>query len=465
MNQPKTTWSTIALLLVIFMAFIIGPMSASATSGNLIPNGDFQNGREGELPDGWSLRAARPELAPVFKLATEGVRQMLLATGGGNPDCVGLLTTKAPVTLGKTYLFQVTFRISDDLNPQEHLLFQCFGNNAANGIFEFKRLKNRWVKGSVKIKYFGEGDSKADVRIVFRLSANGKAWIKNISLTETDPVEPRWVKVACTKGGMNAHTMPVVLDAVGKAKVDLVLLPEYCRGGRHPETVPGPSSRLLSEKAKQHRMYVAAGIVRKDEKAGRIYNTLLLYDRQGKLVGMYDKLHPYSPEINDQGITPGSAVPVFQTDFGKVGAIICYDSWFNDVIQLQALKGAEMILFPAAGFYRSIMPARAADNGVRIVASAWNQCGMWDTGGRDVQDPKADWTVVFAPGDAFKDVTETNAAGKSILMTTFDMNFSPAASYNGGTMMAAPAGKRNKANQKIYLEDEIKKARQRWWTE
>jgi len=455
------------LFWVIILAVAGAARAETASPGNLIPNGNFQKGSVGELPDGWSLRAARAELAPVFKLAKVDDQQMLLATGGGNPDCVGFLTTKAPITLGKTYLFEAMFKISDDLNPQEHLLFQSFGNNAANGIFEFKRLKNRWVKGSVKIKYFGEGDSNADVRIVFRLSANGKAWIKNISLTETAPVKPRWVKVACTNSGgtLNAHTAPVVLDAVGKAKVDLVLLPEYCRGGFNPEPVPGPSSRLFSEKARQYRMYVAGGIVRKDEKAGRIYNTLLLYDRQGKLVGMYDKLHPYSPEVNDKGVTPGSAVPVFETDFGKVGAIICYDSWFNDVIQLQTLKGAEMILLPAAGFYRSLMPARAADNGVRIVASAWNQCGMWDTGGRDVQDPKADWTVVFAPGDAFKDVTETNAAGKSILMTTFDMNFSPAASYNGGTMMAAPAGKRNKANQKIYLEDEIKKARQRWWTE
>ena len=91
--------------------------AASAAPGNLITNGDFQNGRLGGLPDGWSLRAARPELAPVFKLAKEDAQQMLLATGGGNPDCVGFLTTKAPITLGKTYLFHVTFRVSADLNP------------------------------------------------------------------------------------------------------------------------------------------------------------------------------------------------------------------------------------------------------------------------------------------------------------------------------------------------------------
>ena len=439
--------------------------AASAAPGNLITNGDFQNGRLGGLPDGWSLRAARPELAPVFKLAKEDAQQMLLATGGGNPDCVGFLTTKAPITLGKTYLFQVTFRVSADLNPQEHLLFQCFGNNAANGIFEFKRLGDGWVEGSSKIKYFGEGESKADVRIVFRLSARGKAWVKNISLAETDPVPPRWVKVACTKGAMNADSMPGVLDAAGKAGVDLVLLTEYSRGGLHPETVPGPSSGLLSEKARQYRMYVAAGIVRKDEKAGRIYNTVLLYDRQGNLVGMYDKLHPYSPEVNEEGVTPGSAVPVFETDFGKVGVIICYDSWFTDVIQLEALKGAEMILFPSAGFYRSLMPARAADNGVRIVASAWGQYGMWDTAGRDVQNPNADTTVVFDPGQAFKDVTEARAGGIGILLAAFDMNFSPAPAYNGGTMSSAPAGKRNKGNQKLYLEEQIRKERERWWTE
>lgn len=64
-------------------------------------------------------------------------------------------------------------------------------------------------------------------------------------------------------------------------------------------------------------------------------------DRQGNLVGTYDKIHPYSPEINEQGITPGTRVPVFQTDFGRLGFMICYDSWFPDVAQLVSLEGAD----------------------------------------------------------------------------------------------------------------------------
>jgi predicted amidohydrolase len=432
---------------------------------NLIPNGDFRKGDLGGLPEGWTVQSARPELAPAFRLIKKESRRLLLATGGGNPDCVGYLTTKAPLTLGKTYRFRVLFRKSVGLNPQQHLLFQSFRPNAQNGIFEFRR-RGGWIEGNVKIEYPGEGPAEADIRILFRLSARGKAWIKSISLTETEPVQPRWVKVACTSGTPSLDSDREVLDAAGPAKADLVLLTEYMHGGFLPEPVPGPSSQLMAEKARQYGMYVAGGIVRQDEKSGLLFNTALLFDRQGNLVGQYDKFHPYSPEVNDEGITPGSAVPVFPTDFGKVGIMICYDSWFTDVAQLLALKGAEIILFPNMGCYRSLLPARAADNGVRVVCSSWNSgYGVWDTAGRDVLQPDADPTVQPLLGNTFKDVVEMKVGNVGLLMVTLDLNSSPSPAYNGGTMMSAPGGRRNRGDQKCLLEEEIRKERERWWTE
>jgi len=440
--------------------------NAGATPANLIPNGDFQKGEAGELPKGWTLGSARPCLAPVFKLVETDEGRLLMGTGGGNPDCVGHVQTAVPITLGRTYRFRVLFRISDDLNPQEHLLFQCFGPGARNGIFDFRRLEGGWVEGDAKIHYPGEGDGEAEVRILYRLNPHGKVWVRNISLEEADPVEPRWVKVACTRGLTSLEDCRAVLDAAGKAGVDLLLLPEYMQGGLKPEAVPGPSSELMSAKAKEHGMYVAGGIVRIDEKNDRLFNTALLYDRQGNLVGTYDKLHPYSPELNEQGITPGTRVPVFQTDFGTVAFMICYDSWFTDVAELAALKGAELILFPSAGYYRSLMPARAADNCVRIVASSWNSgYGVWDTVGREVLAPEADPTHKPVQGVTFKDAVETQVGPIGVLMATLDLNSSPSPAYNGGTMYSAPGGKRSRREQKVYLDDEITKERARWWTQ
>ena len=176
---------------VVVGLLVLGPAARaeevpSTPPANLIPNGDFREGEVGGLPDGWTLKAARPSLAPVFELVQTDEGHLLLGTGGGNPDCVGYVRTAVPIALGKTYRFRVLFRVSGDLNPHESLLFQCFGPGARNGIFELVRLEGGWVEGEAKIHYPGQGSGEAEVRILFRLSGDGKVWVKSISLEETE---------------------------------------------------------------------------------------------------------------------------------------------------------------------------------------------------------------------------------------------------------------------------------------
>lgn len=434
---------------------------------NLIPNGDFQAGELGALPDGWQASAARPVLLPVFRLEEKDGEKRLLATGS-HDECVGYLHRTVPVTLGKTYLYRVVFRMSEDLNPHRNLLFRCVRPNFKDGIFKFRKLEDGWVEGQEKIHYPGEGTDEAEVQIFFRYSAAGKAWIKEVSLTETEPVQPRWVRLACTQGRTELDTCRQVLEIAGQAGVDLVLLPEYMRGGFLPEPVPGPSSQLMSEMARQYRMYVAGGIVRQVSEPDRLYNTCLLFDREGGLVGMYDKVHPYSPENNEQGITPGTRVPVFDTDFGRLGIIICYDSWFPDVCQLLALKGAEIILFPNAGHQPEFLPARAGDNCVRLVNSSWNMpYSIHDTLGRNILKADEFETSPSPNMQTFKDVVEQEVPGSpvKILMASLDLNCSPSPAYNGGTMMSAPGGRRNRFETTIDLPAMIRQELERWWEE
>ena len=451
---------------IVLALAVTSPAQPAQPAENLIPNGDFQDGQLGQLPAGWEFKSAHPALNPTFELSRGDGRRLLTATGGGNPDCAGYVRTDVPVTLGKTYSLRVVFRISADLNPHQHLLFQCFRAGTRDGIFRFKRLEGEWVEGSAKIHYPGEGSGTAEARILFRLSAHGRVWVKEISLAETDPVKPRWVRVACTAGKTDLESAAGVLDAVGTAGADLVLLTEYMAGGLNPEPVPGPSSRLMSEKARKYGMYVAGSIVRQEKDPHRLYNTALLFDREGKPAGSYDKLHPYSPEVNEEGITPGTRVPVFNTDFGTVGFIICYDSWFTDVVELLSLKGAEVVLFPNAGYYRELMPARAADNCIRVVASSWSDgYGVWDTVGREVLSPDAASRHTRAAGVTFKDIDRSEVGPIKVLTVSLDLNRSPSPAYNGGTMYSAPGGKRNRYEQKVYLDDQIKAERGRWWVE
>jgi predicted amidohydrolase len=88
-------------------------------------------------------------------------------------------------------------------------------------------------------------------------------------------------------------------------------------------------------------------------------------------VGKQRKIHPYWPE-EPLGISPGDTFEVLPTDFGVVGIMICYDSWWPESARLLALKGAELILFPNAGYEEKILPARAIDNNVYIVAATLN---------------------------------------------------------------------------------------------
>jgi predicted amidohydrolase len=224
---------------------------------------------------------------------------------------------------------------------------------------------------------------------------------------------------------------------------------------------------MMARKARQHRMYVVGGIYRQDSKRGLIYNTALLFDRQGHLAGHYDKIHPFTHEFWGKGsVTPGRAAPVFRTDFGTVGIMICYDSWFTDVAELLALKGAEIILFPNAGYYVSLMPARSADNGVRLVVSSLSSpLGIWDTAGRDIMRPRRDPTTCAncPPSATARDIRHLKVGKVKIMLATLDLSQSPSPHNWGGPMLSAPGGRRNRREQTYFLYDEIRRETERWW--
>ena len=119
------------------------------------------------------------------------------------------------------------------------------------------------------------------------------------------------------------------------------------------ETVPGPATERIAELARELDLYVVFGLAERDASDPSVlYNAAAVVGPQG-IQGTYRKLHLGSLPWVSEGVTfrPGSSLPVFETRFGPVGVIICYDFWFNpELTRLMALKGARLLLNCCATF-------------------------------------------------------------------------------------------------------------------
>lgn len=205
---------------------------------------------------------------------------------------------------------------------------------------------------------------------------------------EVPPPSPKPVRLATTRivpppdssVEKNTALMAEMLDKVAAENPDLVLFSENLvdRNVRRPlqenaQTIPGPLTDMLSEKARRHRMYIITTLHEVDA-AGRYYNTAVLIDREGRVAGKYRKVHLTMGEA-DKGMLPGNDYPVFDTDFGRIGIMICWDNWFPETARILRLNGAEMIFLPIAGdgvpgHWEAVSRTRAFDNGVYLISSA-----------------------------------------------------------------------------------------------
>lgn len=119
------------------------------------------------------------------------------------------------------------------------------------------------------------------------------------------------------------------------------------------EIVPGPSTERVAKLAEQHDMYVLFGMAEQDRAdPRRLYNAVAFVGPDG-VQGTYRKLHLGSPPWVTEGITfaPGHQLPVWNTRWGPIGVLICYDFWLNpELSRILALKGAQLIVNCSASF-------------------------------------------------------------------------------------------------------------------
>ena len=177
------------------------------------------------------------------------------------------------------------------------------------------------------------------------------------------------------------------------------------------ESIPGPITDLLAERARRHDVYIHGGSFQ-ERRAGdpRLYNTTVLIDPHGEIIAKYSKIHMFDVVLDGVAsyqesatISPGDEIVTAQVDDFTVGLTICYDLRFPELYRILALKGAELIFQPAAftlttgkDHWEPLIRARAIENTVYMCSPAQVGSyaeGKWCWGRSMIVNP---WGTVLA---------------------------------------------------------------------
>lgn len=143
-----------------------------------------------------------------------------------------------------------------------------------------------------------------------------------------------------------------LLDTIKPLKPDLICFPEVFLETGVSKRPISDSFRdafitSMSEKAKELNSYIIIGGYEPTKNEGK-YNSAWLMGRDGLIIGRYDKYHPTIGEIENFRVFPGKEIPVFETDFGKLGIAICYDIGWPLLWSVLRDKGAEIVIWISA---------------------------------------------------------------------------------------------------------------------
>lgn len=182
-----------------------------------------------------------------------------------------------------------------------------------------------------------------------------------------------------------ARTQEAIREAAkGGAQVvctqELFNLPYFCRE-QDPELfdlaepVPGPTTGVLCELAGELGLVIIAALFER-RAAGVYHNTAAVIDADGTYLGKYRKMHiPQDPGFEEKFyFSPGDlGYKVWETRFGRIGVLICWDQWYPEAARMAALAGAEMLFYPTAIGW---LPEEKAELG-EAQHHAWEtvQCG------------------------------------------------------------------------------------------
>ena len=168
---------------------------------------------------------------------------------------------------------------------------------------------------------------------------------------------------------------------------ELIVLPESATTGFTPacstqelwalmSDIPGPIVDPFREVASARGIHLVVGTYERGPRPEIVYNSSVLVDPRGEVLGVYRKTHPFCTEAASGGgwVTPGDTVTVCDTDLGRIGMIICFDGDYPELSRIQAVRGAEIIVRPSAllrsaDIWELTSRARAYDNHVYLIGA------------------------------------------------------------------------------------------------
>lgn len=232
----------------------------------------------------------------------------------------------------------------------------------------------------------------------------------------------------------NVRTVKTYLEKIKDENPDFVILPEMFCCPYQTENFPiyaekegGPVWQQLSGYAKQYGIYLIGGSMPEKDAEGNVYNTSYIFDREGKQIGKHRKVHLFDIDVKggqtfkeSDTLTAGDSDTVFDTEFGKIGVMLCFDIRFPELSRMMVNDGAKVIFVPAA-FNMTTGPAhwelsfrtRALDNQIYMVGCA---------PARDVLAGYISWghSIVTDPWGRVTGMLDEN---EGILLAELDMDY------------------------------------------
>ncbi len=406
----------------------------------------------------WQFRSPREEITPRFSRDADGGHSgkgSLIITHDSREGLDGYWTRTYPVTGGRWYRFEAFRKIDHVANPRRSALVRVLWQDNSGGKvrrdeapgkgtneeasqaaryvtnvlatltptaeaehpFDKATDASGWTEVS-DVYRAPSGATRAVVELHLQWAPNGKVNWSDAGLREVPAPEPRKVRLAAVHFRPTAGKTPKekresfepLIREAAKQHADLLVLPEtltyFATGLSYAdcaESIPGPSTDYFGKFAKENNMYIVAGLI---ERSGHlIHNVAVLLDPDGKVAGKYRKVCLPRDEVA-AGVAPGNEYPVFETRFGKLGMMVCYDGFFPEVARHLSNNGAEVIAWPVWGCNPTLAAARAAENHTYLVSSTyedvshgWMLTAVWDQNGETLAQASKWGTLAVAEVD------------------------------------------------------------------